>query len=267
SSQVITLLHLHSTDSPTSFHELLICLRNAAPNVVLKMANVAYLDKRFRALPEYLSFINKFYEASLRETPFSTDPRAAAAEINERIEHLTKAAEVVNPSWVTTSTELVVVQALHFRALWDFQFVHEDNVRRDFTDVHGNQHVVDMMVTNGVFRSCVYEELAVAAVELPYKDAGSSLVLLKPDSPTGINALVTGLTPTHLDRLLKALRHTGSVSLALPRMRLRKTCEMSQVLKELGLTSLFSDANALRGIASNKPLACSLLVQRVSLTV
>ncbi|EEC14376.1 serpin 2 precursor, putative, partial [Ixodes scapularis] len=266
-AQVVQLLHLHSSDSPTLFHELLICLRNAAPNIRLKMANVSYVDKQYQVVPEYLSFINKFYEASLREAPFSTHPQAATAEINERIEHLTNAVNVLNGAWVNSNTQLVVVQALHFRALWDFQFVREDNVRRDFTDVHGDKHMVDMMVTNGVFRSCVYTELDTAAVELPYKDVGSCLVLLKPNSPTGINALVSGLTPIHLDRLLKALRHKGSVSLTIPRLRLRKTCEMSQVLKELGLTSLFSDATALLGIAANRPLSCSLLVQRVSLTL
>lgn len=270
-SQIVRLLRLRSdSSSPTAFHEFLVRLRNAVPSVRLRMAHMAYVDASFRVKHNYLSFIQKFYEASLREVDFANFPQVAVDRLNQRVERTVRVANIVDPATVTSQTLLVMVSALHFRGVWDFQFVREDISKRAFTDVFGNTSQVDMMYSDGPHRSCFYPELGVSAVELRYRDIDSALVFIRPQEPQGLSRLEADLTADHLDCLLRRLilgSPDGPVCVTVPRFHLELTLELSKALSALGVERLFMPGAELKGIADNKPLHVSKLVHRVSLKV
>ncbi|XP_064462598.1 leukocyte elastase inhibitor A-like isoform X2 [Ornithodoros turicata] len=268
-SQVLQLLQLRTKEpSATSFHDFLVRLRNAVPSVRLRVANMTYIDSSFHVKHNYLAFIQKFYDASLRGLDFANFPRTAVDELNQRVERAVNAPSIVNPASVTSQTQMVLVSDLQFHGVWDFHFVHEDITKRAFTDVFGNTSQVDMMYADGLHRTCSYPELGVSAIELPYKDVNTALVLIRPQELQGMSQLEANLTPDHLDNLLRRLS-TGKdpVCLTLPRFHLELTIELSKTLSDLGARNLFRPGAQLGGIADNKPLHLSQLVHRVTLKV
>jgi serine protease inhibitor len=190
----------------------------------------------------------------------------ARTDINGWVSNNTRGliGEIIPIGLLTKRTQLVVVNALYFRAHWRTPF----DARSDLEFVTDQGGVVERisapaMYTIGCFPYAASAELDAQIVALPYaaaaqgergNDAGGGItayiVIPRRANRARLNQLMYRLKgPTALDELIGSLRMT-TVTLTMPRLHLETQFSLKSVFELLGVQSLFRTGINLRRFAS-----------------
>lgn len=131
---------------------------------------------------------------------------------------------------------LYMINALAFEAQW--KEVYEKSQIRDgtFTAENGGESPVELMYSEEYQYLC--DELATGFVKY-YADSKYAFVALLPNEGVSISEYVSGLTGTHLQQLLDNCSGK-SVTAAIPKFETSYFTEISEVLKNMGITDAFS---------------------------
>uniref|UniRef100_A0A8V5GEC4 Uncharacterized protein n=1 Tax=Melopsittacus undulatus TaxID=13146 RepID=A0A8V5GEC4_MELUD len=155
-------------DTHSGFKELLTAINKPRSTYSLKTANRIYMEKLFK----------KYYKAEPQNVSFKTAMEQSRKEINTWVEKQTegKIKNLLGPRDVTTSTKLVLVNAVYFKAEWD---CHRNKTKP-----------VKMMCVRNTFPVLIMETLNIKMIELPYLKHELSMFILLPDD---IKDATTGL--------------------------------------------------------------------------
>lgn len=94
-----------------------------------------------------------FFGEQLQKTDFRTNPEAARIHINNWVSNMTKGQirDLLAPTVIDSSTDLVLVNAVYFKGLWTNRF-DPNNSKRDIFYASGSQNsVVKFMRQKGNF--------------------------------------------------------------------------------------------------------------------
>ncbi|HTJ00833.1 MAG TPA: serpin family protein [Dongiaceae bacterium] len=208
----------------------------------------------------FLNSVRIKYHAGYHELDFQHSPTAAVAAINHWASDQTrgKIPSAVNPEQISAQTRLVVASALYFKGTWKMEFEKQRTQPAPFY-VTTNQTVpVPMMRGTGWFKTTQISEDNVELLELPYVGQDLSLIILQPpgdhyaqEVPAAMLPEVeTQLTCSKLQTWLRELDRANPVetSVSLPRFITSQNCDLTPVLKTLGLTSAFDNTADFSGM-------------------
>lgn len=202
--------------------------------VTLAASNQVWADPKLPPRGSYLNAVATGYGADLAQAPLLTDPASAAAEINRAITAQTRGhiTGLVNPAslqgigWVLTS-------ALYLDAKWVSPLAAGTNA---FTPAGGKPASVPFLDGDG-FRYAAAGGWQAAA--LPYQGGKLTMTaLLPPPSATGC-ALPSQAALASITASLAA-GGAGSADVAMPKVSLRTSGDMRQVLTQLGMGAAFA---------------------------
>uniref|UniRef100_A0A674IW20 Serpin domain-containing protein n=1 Tax=Terrapene triunguis TaxID=2587831 RepID=A0A674IW20_9SAUR len=248
----------------SQFHDIFSAINKPTTSYELANANRLYGEKTFNFLQQYLSCIQKLYQAELKPVDFRNAAEETRKQINLWIETFTKGKDKS-----AIDTKLVLVNAVYFKGQWGKEFKKENTKERPFQINKTTSKPVQMMYHKGEYKIATIEEHHSQVLELPYKGGDLSMYILLPKDNMGLTQLekeltyeklTTWISPDHLKE--------DEVDVALPRFKVETSAQLKQYLEALGMTDVFHPgASDLSGMAKEGGLFVSEAVHKAYIEV
>lgn len=267
--QLSEALHANSDEIHKHFSSFLSHLPGFAPDVKLHVANRMYSEKTFPVVESYLTLLRDAYGATIESVDFQNHSEKVRQQVNAWVEEATasKIKDLLPGGSVDSSTNLILVNAIYFKGLWNSQFDPKSTHRSDFHLTAKTKKEVDMMYQKNDYKMGRCGDLGVTALEIPYRGGKTSMVVILPDELEGLSNVERRLTPVKLGNLLKDLHMTSDVMLYLPKFKLEQTIDLNDTLKDLGIKDFFTSAADLTGISAMGKLLASKVIHKAFVEV
>ncbi|XP_004526014.1 serine protease inhibitor 42Dd isoform X2 [Ceratitis capitata] len=222
-----------------TFHNVLDTYKDSP---ILKIANKIYIMEGYKILEQFNEIATtKFFSAA--DSINFGNSASAAGTINKWVESKTNnlIKDLISPDALNGDTRVVLINAIHFKGEWKYQFpksaTREDNFYLNEVD----SVRVPMMNLKESFAYGVIPELDAAVLEMPYKDTDLSMVVILPNSRTGLPSLQEKLKNFDLSAITQRLYRT-KVIVKFPKFKAEFDIELSDALTKLGMGRMFSGA-------------------------
>jgi serpin B len=263
---------LHFALPPDRLHPamgaLLTQLNSPHEDYELHMANALWAAQDQHFLAEYTSLMKRDYGAGFKPVDFHANPEAARALINDWVAKQTqqKILNLVPAGSVTTTTRLVLTNAIYFKAAWATQFSKSQTQAEDF-HLDSTKSVKAQLMHEAKGYSYLRGP-SFQALELPYMSNELSMIVLLPDAPDGLPALEQSLTAASLKTWIDSLRYEETVIVTFPRFKITRQFELSSTLEALGMTQAFQPGIAdFSGITGDKSFSISAAIHKAYIDV
>ncbi|MFO8008908.1 MAG: serpin family protein [Candidatus Brocadiia bacterium] len=230
-------------------------------------ANALWVQSGYDLLPEFRHTVRGYYDAQLARADFATEPEEACRRINGWVGKRTRSRipRLLDPGALDRETVLALVNAVYLKALWQHEFLPQHTAPGRFRVSEDRSVEVPMMKQTAGFRHGAWE--GGRAVELPYRGAELSMVVLLPDEGRDLEAFAAGLTKAVLAERLESFQDE-LVTVVLPRFKLSWGGRLGDALRDLGMRDAFSRAEAdFSGVGGRRGLFLSLVQHRTYLAV
>lgn len=248
-----------------SFHHVLAAYQDSE---ILRIANKIFVMDGYSLRQEFDELLTKQFLSAAQGVDFAKSVHAAATInkwVEERTNNLIK--DLVKPSALNSDTRMVLVNAIHFKGTWQHQFP-KHATRPETFYLDGERSVqVPMMSLKASFRYAALPALDATALELPYKDSDLSMLIVLPNSRTGLSTLEEKLRLTTLSEITQALSR-AQVLVKLPKFKAEFEVELTDVFRQLGMSKMFSDqAEFGKMLQSSEPLKVSAIIHKAFIEV
>lgn len=236
----------------------------------LRVANALWGQTGYRFLSEFLDLLAINYGAGMRLVDFASTPEAARLAINRWVSDQTegKIQDLLPAGSITSSTVLVLTNAIYFSASWHYPFDEKLTQDGTFHLLDGTEVTVPMMHQHEVFNYA--EGDGYQAVELPYrgKDRFSwelSMVILLPEAGR-LEEFERSLDATRVAAIISELERKP-VNLTMPKFRYDSSFSLRETLAAMGMPSAFSSAADFSGMDGSRNLFIGDVVHKAFVSV
>ncbi|XP_065685934.1 ovalbumin-like [Patagioenas fasciata] len=259
-SQCSTSVNVH-----TSLKDVFIQITKPSDNYSLSFASRLYAEKTFQILPEYMQCVRELYKEGVETVSFQTAADQARELINSWVERQTNGMirNTLPPGSVDPQTEIVLVNAIYFKGVWEKAFQVEDTQTMPFRVTEQESEPVQMMYQIGSFKVAELSSERMKILELPYASGMLSMWVILPDDISGLEQIEKAITFEKLQEWTSSnLMEEKTVKVYLPRMKIEEKYNLTSVLMGLGITDLFSSSADLSGLSSAERLKVSEAVHQ-----
>lgn len=223
--------------------------------ITLTVANRLFGQQGYEFRPAFLALLKRSFGAPLETLDFAKGPPGAAKQINAWVDKQTRERirKLIPPDALTKETRLVLANAIYLKAPWAMEFNKNATQPRPFNLAGGESAEVPTMTRQDSFGYARHEGFV--AVGIPYAGGDLQLLILLPDTATGLPKLESEITPVLL--MDCARLQSQDIVLFLPKFKLEPPLfELRSTLEALGMESAFDvpqgSAN-FNGIAPRRP--------------
>ncbi|MGD0083887.1 MAG: serpin family protein [Acidimicrobiales bacterium] len=221
----------------------------AAAHVQLVDRNAVFVQQSLNVLTGFKDALMSNYGARVTTVDFRATNGSAINVINNWVQQVTGAASpLFGPGSLSSSTELVMADAMRFSAAWGPNVVFPARLtsRGEFVTTDGHPARVPMMKLLTADIQYV-SSTQMEGVVLPYAGGRFEAVAIEPTTGS-ISSLVSTLTPASLDQLAKNFR-VGLVSLTMPTFSVGSNVNLDGTLRALGIADAFNSSADFGGMA------------------
>ncbi|NWS57793.1 SPB10 protein, partial [Chunga burmeisteri] len=261
--------HKPAEDIHSGFKELMTAINKPRSTYSLRTANRIYVEKTFPLLPRYIQLSKKYYKAAPHKVNFKTASEQTRKEINAWVEKQTegKIENLLKTQDVTSTTRLVLVNAIYFKAEWEEKFRASNTNLQPFRLSKNKTKPVKMMYMRHTFPVLIMETMNFKMIELPYTEHELSMFILLPDvikdSTTGLEQLERELTYEKLSKWTDSKTKTKTlVDLFLPKFRMEDRYDISDNLNSMGMRSAFRSNADFSGMAESDDVHISKVLHK-----
>jgi serpin B len=269
-SGIAEALHAGSMSVPqeaVGWHALNGALARQAGHdqVAFDTANRLWLETGFPVRSAYLDLLARDFAAGVEARDFGQDPAGSARAIDNWVADHTAGhiTNLITPSDLE-NVVAVMVDAIYMDAPWETPFQPSLTAPAPFHVSPATTTKVQMMSSRQTLYVPASATASLDAAELPYKGDDLSAVVLMPPlsqlgtfesrlSPAGLTAIVSGLTRQRAE-------------IKLPKMRLKTSLRLNQVLIDMGMSLAFSREADFSPL-SPRPLQLSFVVHDAQVAV
>ena len=244
SDEIQNVLRLPKDDNNRyqEFLEINSGLKGGQPENILRIANAIWAGKQHPFLPEYIATVQQFYSANVANLDFLNNPEKSRVTINRWVEEKTdnKIQNLISEGMITPLTRLLITNTIYFKGMWDYPFdstkTHEEKFR-----ISPDKNVyVQMMQKTGKFMYAETESLQVIVMRYTQSSGKTvSMIVLLPKEDN-LNVIEDQLNMQKLAELRKKLNYE-LVDVSFPKFKIDTTCELSEILAEMGMPTAFTD--------------------------
>ena len=233
----------------------------------LNIVNTTWAEKTYTFKTSFLDTLAQNYGAGVNLVDFINAPDPARLAINAWVAEQTenKIMDLLAPGTITSSTVLVLTNAVYFNAAWATPFDPGNTHDGSFTLLDSSSVTTKFM--NATLPSApATQGTNYVAVSLPYQDTRLSLVLVVPDSGK-FSQVESALDATALSTLAAGLT-SQRVVLSLPRFKIETGAGLAQLLKSLGMKAAFEPGTAdFSGMDGTRSLFISDVIHKAFIDV
>ncbi|KAI4316754.1 hypothetical protein L6164_024702 [Bauhinia variegata] len=268
--QLLSFLRTNSIDHLNSFASQLVAVvfADGSPSggPRLSFADGIWSDKSLSLKPSFKHIVDTAYKAAIAQVDFQTKAAEVCQEVNSWAEKETSGLikEVLPAGSVDALTRLIFANALYFKGAWNDKFDASQTKDYDFYLLSGGSVKVPFMTSKKKQFISAFDGFKVLA--LPYKQGEDkrrfSMYFFLPDAEDGLPALVdkVGSESGFLERHIPNQK-VDVGDFRIPRFNISFGCEISNVLKELGVVLPFTDGDLTEMVDS--PVGQNLSVSRI----
>ena len=220
-------------------HQLMATLPTLDDKTELGIANAIVLNsaKGFTLLPTYAAQMERLYEALITSRDFGNP--STLDYINGWGKEQTKGMiprvlKQLSPNMVS-----LLMNALYFKGVWSKTFDPELTARDYFLTPDGKYEEVAMMHANGAYPYAAND--IYRTVRLDYGNGSYSMYLMLPDWGHTIREVLAQMKETDW---MSAPVMTDDVNLAIPQFTSESSLDLTDVLKALGMPTMFDPGQA-----------------------
>uniref|UniRef100_UPI0037E7668F plasminogen activator inhibitor 1 n=1 Tax=Semicossyphus pulcher TaxID=241346 RepID=UPI0037E7668F len=238
----------------------------------VETASGVMVERKMSLEKGYRRALAKAFQTHPHQVDF-TKPEQAINVINAWVSDHTAGSipEFLASGSLSDETRLVLLNALHFEALWKVPFDPKLTQERMFHCANGSNVPVHMMRLTNRFH---YGEFVTAdgvdydVIEVPYEGDSLSMFLVSPFEPeVPLSTLSADLSSQKIHQWRAELRNVKR-QLALPRFSLDSEVNLKSTLLNMGLGDMFNLATAdFTRITTDERLCVSKVLQRVKIEV
>jgi serpin B len=240
-AQMAQALHfnLHQSELHPAFNSLDQNLAERE-SVELHLVNVVWGSSSTNYLDAFLDTLAENYGAGIRVLDFSY-PEESRKEINQWMSNHTedRIHEILPPGAIHGETELILTNAIFFKAPWENPFPENGTQGAEFTLVNGDVILVDMMTQTSQFRYVNISEAEV--IEIPYEGDELSMLVILPDIGN-FELFARDMDAKILEQITSGLQ-PSVVQLSLPNFQFEYKEQIKEHFINLGMVDAFGDAD------------------------
>ncbi|XP_077125880.1 serpin B8-like [Ranitomeya variabilis] len=214
---------------------------------ILLNVNKLFGEKTFQFLPTFLDDTKNIYDAGLEQLDFLSDPETSRKHINDWITQQTrgKIQRFLPDQSISTTTKLIIANALYFAANWTKPFNEMKTSKAPFTRLSNEKVMVDMMQITSYFKVKYIKNTGIKVLELPYGvKQDYAMVLIVPDN-NSVFKQVKAMSAEEVNKLMdNSEMKMMNVLVHLPKFRIEKSFSMKSILSSLGISDAFSQTKA-----------------------
>jgi serpin B len=235
----LELSDLSSQEINQSYLSLIEGLSQLDPKVVFEIANSIWYRNGYTFKDDFLQTNTSYFKAVVESLNFNSP--AAVQTINNWVadkthERIDKIVETINPEIV-----MFLINAIYFKGSWTTEFDKNQTHDTRFHSAPDNSIPVKMMRRTDKFD--YFETEQMQAIELPYGDAGFSMLVILPGEGIDIDSMVQDLDETSWQQWHSNLS-SEKVSLFLPKFKLEYEKSLRSVLTDMGMGVAFKPNEA-----------------------
>ncbi|XP_029382445.1 plasminogen activator inhibitor 1 isoform X1 [Echeneis naucrates] len=238
----------------------------------VETASGVMVERKMNLEKGYRRALAKAFQTHPHQVDF-TKPDHAVSIINSWVSDHTAGAIPVflEAGSLSDETRMVLLNALHFQALWKVPFDPTLTQERIFHCPNGSTIPVHMMRLTSHFNYGEFvtnDGVDYDVIEVPYEGDSLSMLLVSPFEPeVPLSELSAALTSKKIQQWTTELRSVKR-RLSMPRFILDSEVNLKQALLNLGLRDMFSLATAdFTRITTDERLCVSKVLQRVKIEV
>ncbi|MFN3689919.1 MAG: serpin family protein [Fimbriimonadales bacterium] len=218
-------------------------LKPRDPEITIHLANSLWIQQGFALNPDFLRALLTFYETRIETVDFTSDPEAAAEQINRWVKEQTQGLieKLFAASDFDAATRLALVNTLYFEGKWQRPFLKEATKEEPFYLENGKTKSVPMMFLSA--KLPYFQGEGFEAVALPYGEGEYQFVLLVPDKGRKVADLRGQFTPENWAKWTAGFRAVEG-TLKMPRFTIEATYDLKSPLSALGMAIAFDPARA-----------------------
>lgn len=246
--------------------ELMDSLAEDKENIVVNIANSAWVDNNLQAEDAWLSIVSSYYKGEV----YQTELMGAMGDINRWAEEKTEGLiKAILDEPLTAEARLAVLNAIYFNADWQTPFEPESTTIDIFTKEDGTTVDVDMMRAYSGYYDYFAEE-GFDGVVLPYVDSDYAFVAMKPTDGQTVRQMYEGLSMNQVEQLVSGAENR-LMNLKLPKFEVEYDKLLNNDFIDMGVVSAFDgDSADFSGIGTSDdgyPLYISMVRQKAVIKV
>lgn len=266
--QMLTTLHLE----PNYHSEFKIILSqlNGQKDFQLYVANRIWGQLGTPYYPNFLKLLLENYGAELSPVDFKNQPDPSREKINLWVQQQTrdKIKDLLKPGVITNDTDLVLTNAIYFKASWANAFKKEMTASDQFHMSPTQKKLISFMHITKEFRYMENSELQY--LQLPYKGNELIMDVLLPKPGVLLSMIEQKLnSQVFLDMNKKTILYNIEVSL--PKYKTESEFDLGKTLSILGMPLAFDEHNAnfkgMRPLVPNENLYISKVIHKAFVDV
>lgn len=155
--------------------------------------------------------------------------------INRFVEEKTngKIKDIVKPDALNKDTDVMLVNAIHFKGEWDNQFDEKLTTQGDFFLDETKKVTVDFMTVTGNFRRKYLNDLDATVLEMKYANSKFAFMILLPGTRTGLFPLETILKKYDLKEIADNLWEPIEMNVTIPKFKVEFEMNLKNALKNV----------------------------------
>ena len=234
-------------------------------NYTMTLANQIFINRRVPINEEFQTIAKFFYGAPVKTMDFTGHPARAVKSINKWVAKKTnqKITRVLSRADVKTNTDLVIVNAIFFRAFWSVPFNKATSAKFHLTKSR-SINVDTMATTRRQFYTAYSKQMRCNIYRLPYVDNDADMYILLPKTAGDLTYLENHLKYNNLQKAIRQMKSwTGEIRL--PKFKMSSSYDVAEVFRGLGvkdalgpgkLTLIASSLSSSIGLSNVKHKAC-----------
>lgn len=189
--------------------------------------------KNYSVKKSFNDVATKSFASEAQSLDFAANVESAAT-INGWVEDNTnhKIKDLIKADTLDSDTRMVLVNAIYFKGFWTYQFDPKNTFKAPFYLNEQDSVTVDFMKIKKNFKYGSLQDLDATAIELPYKDSDISMLIILPNSKTGLSALEGKLNTIDLSEISNKL-YSQEVNVEIPKFKIEFDIELNEPLKKV----------------------------------
>jgi serpin B len=189
--------------------------------------------KNYSVKRSFNEVATKSFASEAQSIDFSQSAQSAST-INGWVEENTnnKIKDLISADSLGADTRMVLVNAIYFKGFWTYQFDPKATFKAPFYLNEQDTVEVDFMKIKKHFKYGSLQDLDATAIELPYKDSDISMLIILPNSKTGLSALEGKLNTIDLGEISNSL-YSQEVNVEIPKFKIEFDIELNDPLKKV----------------------------------
>jgi len=222
-----------------------------AGDFALSVANALWAQKGYAFLPDFLSLVEKSYDAKVMEADFQGNAEGSRKTINRWVERQTrdKIQDLIPQGVLNAMTRLVLTNAVYFKGNWVHPFKDRATSDGPFTLLGGDKVETPMMHQAERFGYLDTDEFQ--ALEMPYKGGMLAMAVFLPKKADGLPDFEKSLTADGLEAWLSKLSRQ-EVIVTFPKFKTTSAFSLGDPLKAMGMADAFSGAADFSGMSTQE---------------